>query len=129
LPEVDIKQRLTLDKGYGVAEFAITASSNLRDRTLAELALGDRDVMVLSVQRGGIFIPNPRGDQKLLLGDQILCYGKNLALKQLIPRDGTGRRRGEKKKRKTIETGCPSRRCQELENDSQAAPFARGSSR
>jgi ribosomal protein S6--L-glutamate ligase len=99
LPEVDIKQRLTLDKGYGVAEFQITASSHLRDRTLAELALGDRDVMVLSVQRGGIFIPNPRGDQKLLLGDQLLCYGKSLALKQLIPRDAEGRRRRERRRR------------------------------
>ncbi len=93
LPEVDIKQRLTLDKGYGVAEFQITKSSELRDRTLADLALGDRDVTVLSVQRGSVVIPSPRGDTKLLLGDQILCYGKNLALKQLIPRDARGRRR------------------------------------
>lgn len=99
LPEVDIKQRLTLDKGYGVAEFQLTASSELRDRTLAELALGDRDVTVLSIQRGSVVIPTPHGDTKLLLGDQILCYGKNLALKQLIPRDARGRRKRARKRR------------------------------
>ncbi len=93
LPEVDIKQRLTLDKGYGVAEFVITASSKLRDRTLAQLALSERDVTVLSIQRGSIVMPTPRGDTRLLRGDQILCYGKNITLKQLIPRDARGRRK------------------------------------
>lgn len=99
LPEVDIKQRLTLDKGYGIAEIQITPSSELKNHTLAELALGERDVMVLSIQRGGIFIPNPRGGEKLLLGDQILCYGKNLALKQLIPREAGARKKRKKKPR------------------------------
>lgn len=42
-------------------------------------------------------IPNPRGDQKLLRGDHVVCYGKLLALKQLIPRDAKGRRAGKKK--------------------------------
>ncbi|GAB5540776.1 MAG: 30S ribosomal protein S6--L-glutamate ligase [Sandaracinaceae bacterium] len=97
LPEIDIKQRLTLDKGYGVAEFDLHASSELAGKSLRELALGDRDVTVLSVQRGSVVIPNPRGDQKLLRGDHVVCYGKLLALKQLIPRDAKGRRAGKKK--------------------------------
>jgi ribosomal protein S6--L-glutamate ligase len=109
LPEVDIKQRLTLHKGYGVAEFQITASSDLRDRTLADLALGDRDVTVLSIQRGSIVLPSPRGDTRLLLGDQILCFGKNLALKQLIPRDARGRvkRTKSKKRRHDMDSELP----------------------
>jgi ribosomal protein S6--L-glutamate ligase len=92
LPEIDLKQRLTLDKGYGVAEFDLTASSPLIDQTLGELALGDRDVTVLSIQRGSVVIPNPRGEQRLLRGDHIVCYGKLLTLKHLIPRDARGRR-------------------------------------
>jgi ribosomal protein S6--L-glutamate ligase len=99
LPEVDIKQRLTLDKGYGVAEFQITPLSDLRDKTLAELGLAERDVTVLSIHRGSVVIPNPHGDTRLLRGDQILCYGKNLALKQLIPRDARGRRKRVKQKK------------------------------
>jgi ribosomal protein S6--L-glutamate ligase len=100
LPELDIKQRLTLDKGYGVAEFDIAPNSELADKTLAELALGDRDVTVLSIQRGSVVIPNPRGHQKLLRGDHVVCYGKSLALKQLIPRDARGRRKRPPKRRK-----------------------------
>jgi ribosomal protein S6--L-glutamate ligase len=96
LPEVDIKQKLSIDKGYGVAEFQITGRSELRDKTLAELALAGRDVTVLSIQRGSVVLTSPRGGERLRLGDQLLCFGKLLTLKQLIPKDRRGRRRKSK---------------------------------
>jgi len=40
-----------------------------------------------------VVIPNPRGAQKLLRGDHVVCYGKLMTLKQLIPRDARGRRK------------------------------------
>ena len=86
-PEVDLKQRLTLDKGYGVSEFPVTATSDLAGKSLAESRLDERDVRVLSIQRGSIVIPNPRGTQTLLAGDVVLCFGKLMALKHLIPRE------------------------------------------
>lgn len=86
-PEVDIKQRLTLDKGYGVSEFSITPTSELAGQSLANASLEERDVRVLSIQRGSVVIPNPKGHTKLYAGDVILCFGKLLALKQLIPRE------------------------------------------
>lgn len=100
LPDVDLNQRLSLGKGYNVAEFHITRDSFLKGKTLEEAALRDQDVLVLSIRRRGLVIPNPRGDTKLLSGDLILCYGKLLTLKGLIPVDRSGRRRGFKKKRK-----------------------------
>lgn len=94
-PEVDLKQRLTLDKGYGVSEFPITPGSELAGRTIAEAKLDERDVRVLSVQRGSVVIPNPNGSTTLYAGDVVLCFGKLIALKQLIPRDARrSRRRG-----------------------------------
>jgi ribosomal protein S6--L-glutamate ligase len=92
-PEVDVRQRLTLDKGYGVAEFQVDSDSELRDKTLEEAHLDERDVRVLSIQRGSVTIPNPKGDTRILLGDHLVCYGKLLTLKSLIPTDRTGRRR------------------------------------
>jgi ribosomal protein S6--L-glutamate ligase len=86
-PEVDIKQRLTLDKGYGVSEFPITPTSELAGKMLSESGLDERDVRVLSIQRGSLVIPNPRGATRLFAGDVVLCFGKLLALKHLIPRD------------------------------------------
>lgn len=92
-PDVDIKQRLTLDKGYGIAEFYVDRSSELLDKTIRNAGLGHRDVLVLSIQRGSLVIPNPKADTRILLGDQLLCYGKINTLKSLIPKDRSGRRR------------------------------------
>jgi ribosomal protein S6--L-glutamate ligase len=92
LPEVDINQRLTLEKGYGVAEFEIPEGSPLADRTLAELALGEREVTVLSIERGDEVIPTPRGRTALRAGDSVLAYGRLATLKEMIPRGPDGRR-------------------------------------
>lgn len=87
-PEVDIQQRLTLDKGYGITEFPIPSGSELAGRSLAEARLEERDVRVLSIQRGSQVMPNPGGSTRIDAGDIVLCFGKLLALKQLIPREG-----------------------------------------
>lgn len=84
-PSIDLNQRLSLKHGYGVAEFPVTDNSSLAGRTLRETALRDRDVLVLSIDRNGVAIPNPAGDQEMLPGDRLLCYGKLLTLKTLVP--------------------------------------------
>lgn len=90
-PEVDIRERLTLKSGYGVAEFVVLPESELAEKTLAEAALREREVQVLSISRGALTIPNPRGDCRILPGDELLCFGNRLSLRGLIP--PTGRRR------------------------------------
>ncbi len=85
-PEVDVRQRLTLAKGYGVAEVPVPTDSPMADKTLSELDLRDRDVLVLSVQRGSVVIPNPNGSFRLAPGDTALCYGKRMVLKNLLPK-------------------------------------------
>jgi ribosomal protein S6--L-glutamate ligase len=85
-PEVDIKQRLTLDKGYGIAELAVSRESELAHKTLEAARLGERDVRVLSIQRGSLVMPNPRGTTEVLPGDVMLCFGKLTALRELMPR-------------------------------------------
>jgi ribosomal protein S6--L-glutamate ligase len=100
--DVDIKQRLTLDKGYGVAEFQVHAQSDLAGKTLREAMLAEREVQVLSVQRGGVNFPNPSAETRLEVGDVLLCYGALLSLKGLIPLDRWGRRRKPKRASTTI---------------------------
>lgn len=85
-PDLDVKQRLTLKKGYGIAEFPVHRESELRDKTLEDTHLRDRDVTVLSITRNGVMMPNPRGSTRVLLGDVLLCYGKLLTLKSLMPK-------------------------------------------
>lgn len=84
-PEIDLRQRLTLARGYAVTEFAVVPGSTLANKTLAEINLRERDVLVLSITRAGNVIPNPRGDRKILEGDVLLCYGKQLTLEGLLP--------------------------------------------
>ncbi len=92
-PEVDLRQRLTLSAGYGVAEFPIDPTSELAGRTLGESHLRERDIVVLNISRKGVLFPNPSTSHQLLPGDVLLCYGKLLALRGLIPPRQTKRRR------------------------------------
>ncbi len=85
-PEIDIRQRLTLKKGYGVMEIPIDASSELCGKTIEASGLRQRDVLVLTIQRGSLSIPNPRKAREILAGDVLLCFGKTLTLKGLAPR-------------------------------------------
>jgi len=84
-PDLDLRQRLTLKSGYGVAELSIAQGSPLAGMTLRDSKLRDREVQVLSVTRQGAVLPNPRGDQQLLPGDTLLCFGNLAALKALMP--------------------------------------------
>ena len=90
-----LRQRLTLKSGYGVAEFQVDRESSLAHTTIAEAGLRVREVLVLSVRRDGVSSP-PHGDQEILPGDVLVCYGKMLTLKSLIP---TRKPRPRKKKR------------------------------
>jgi ribosomal protein S6--L-glutamate ligase len=84
-PEVDIRQRLTLKAGYYIAEIPITDRSELANNTLRNSNLKKMDILVLSIIRDSITIPNPNGDREILPGDILLCFGKRITLKDLLP--------------------------------------------
>jgi ribosomal protein S6--L-glutamate ligase len=101
-PEVDVRQRLTLKSGYGVAEFVVSGDSELAGKSLRQTRLRDLDVQVLSITRGSIVIPNPRGDRELLPGDLLLCFGKHITLRGLMPAGALRARRKRKKQRGAV---------------------------
>jgi ribosomal protein S6--L-glutamate ligase len=88
-PEVDIRQRLTSDHGYGVAEIPVTRKSDLRNKTIKETELKKEDVVILSVIQENDSIPNPPSDYKIRQGDYLLCYGKLSSLKSYLKRHKT----------------------------------------
>ena len=83
-PELDIRQRLTVSTGYGVSELHIREGSPLVGQTLDE-GLKDRDIKVLTLNRGHKVIPNPRGDREMEGDDRLLCFGKLEAMRDLVP--------------------------------------------
>ena len=95
-PEIDVRQRLTVSTGYGVAELVVHAGADLVGKTLGDSGLRDRDISVLTLHRGTTVMPNPRGNRKLEDGDRLLCFGKLDEMRDLIP-DRRRRRRRVKK--------------------------------
>lgn len=84
-PDMDIRQRLTVSKGYGVGEVPIPKGSPLIGKTIESAALRDMDIVVLTLNRGTTVIANPRLTRELQVGDRLLCFGKLDSLKGLIP--------------------------------------------
>lgn len=84
-PEIDLRQRLTLKEGYGVAELTVTAESELAGQTIQGSQLRNKDVLILHLERPGTSIPNPKGTRELLLGDKLLCFGRYSAMRGLLP--------------------------------------------
>lgn len=85
-PEIDIRQRLTLKSGYGVAEIPITHEFAHVGKTIQDSHLRDSDIVVLSIIRGSVTIPNPKQSREILAGDRLLCFGKLSMLRGLVPK-------------------------------------------
>lgn len=95
-PEIDVRQRLTVSTGYGVAELVVHGNADLVGKTIAESGLEDRDISVLTLHRGATVIPNPRRRTALEAQDRLLCFGKLEEMRSMIPE----RRRRRTKVRK-----------------------------
>jgi len=92
-PEIDVRQRLTVSKGYGVSEIYVPEGSNFVDQTIVQTGLAEHDINVLTLYRGAKVIPNPRKDRLLEAGDKLLCFGKLEAMRDMIPARTRRRRR------------------------------------
>ncbi|RMF37203.1 MAG: RimK family alpha-L-glutamate ligase [Planctomycetota bacterium] len=92
-PEMDIRQRLTVSRGYGIAEIYIPEGSSYCGKTIEEAALRDSDINVLTLYRGTTVIPNPKASRVLEAGDRLLCFGKLEAMRSLIPKRARRRRK------------------------------------
>ena len=84
-PEVDIRQRLTVSKGYGVTEIHIPEGSHYVGQAIDESGLPEKDINILTLYRGTTVIPNPRLKRTLEAGDRLLCFGKLESMRELIP--------------------------------------------
>ena len=84
-PEVDLRQRLRLTGGYGIAEFVVHGIPTLVNRALRETDLTKRNIHVMSITRRNVVIPNPKGDEVVREGDLLLCYGELRELRRLMP--------------------------------------------
>jgi len=92
-PEVDLRQRLTVSRGYGVTEIHIPAGSEFVGKAIDESGLSELDINVLTLYRGTTVIPNPRLKRTLEPGDRLLCFGKLEAMRSMVPEKTRKKRR------------------------------------
>ncbi|WP_145066718.1 RimK family alpha-L-glutamate ligase [Engelhardtia mirabilis] len=104
-PELDIRQRLTVSRGYGVSELHIPEGSEFVGKTIVASGLREKDIAVLALHRGNTVIPNPRDSRVLEGGDRMICFGKRESMKDLIPER---RKRLRKRKTKVLDTEVPT---------------------
>jgi ribosomal protein S6--L-glutamate ligase len=92
-PEIDLRQRLAVSKGYGVTEIYVPEGSRFIGQTIAETQLRENDINVLTLYRENKVIPNPRNDRVLEPGDKLLCFGKLESMRSMIPAKARRKRR------------------------------------
>ena len=87
-PDLDVRQRLTVSVGYGVAELSLPEDSALVGQTIQDSGMLENDIRVLTLTRKGSVIPNPRETRVLQSGDQLLCFGLLENMRGLVPARG-----------------------------------------
>lgn len=92
-PEIDLRQRLTVSRGYGVAELHLPEGSEYVGKTIGDSGLRERDLNVLTLYRDASVIPNPRSQRILEANDRLLCFGKLELMRDLIPKKNRRARR------------------------------------
>ena len=92
-PEIDVRQRLTVSKGYGVSEIYLPEGAQFVGQTIEETQLLEKDINVLTLYRGARVIPNPKRSRVLEAGDKLLCFGRLEAMRGMIPAKARRQRR------------------------------------
>ncbi len=92
-PDIDVRQRLSVSSGYGVAEIVVFANADLVGTPLGDSGLRERDITVLTLHRGTTVIPNPKRGTMLEAGDRLLCFGKLEEMRGMVPERRTRRRK------------------------------------
>jgi ribosomal protein S6--L-glutamate ligase len=99
---VDVRQRLAVSTGYGVAELQVHAGSEMVGQPLRDSGLSDRDITVLTLHRGTSVIPSPHPSKVLEAEDRLLCFGKLEEMRSMIPERPRRRRKVKRLTRTAI---------------------------
>jgi K+/H+ antiporter YhaU regulatory subunit KhtT len=81
---VSFEELLLLTGGYGITKLEVTEGNSLIDKTLAESELKTNDITILTILRDNNTTPNPPANMKILLNDELICFGKLENIKNRI---------------------------------------------
>ncbi|QBR92991.1 RimK family alpha-L-glutamate ligase [Nocardioides euryhalodurans] len=95
-PQIDVRQRLSVSTGYGVAELAVHGEADIVGKSITDSGLREKDITVLTLHRGAQVLPNPRASTVLEAEDRLLCFGKLEEMRSMIPERRKRRQRVKK---------------------------------
>lgn len=84
-PELDVRQRLSVSIGHGVAELHVRDDGSFVGKAIGDTDIAEREITVLTVQRDDEFFPNPRRSFVLESNDRLLCFGSLEVMRDMIP--------------------------------------------
>lgn len=84
-PDVDLRQRLRLTGGFGIAEFPVHNIPELEGKALRDTPFAARHIRVLSIMHHDSVITQPKADDVIQTGDTLLCYGDLRELRSMMP--------------------------------------------
>lgn len=126
-PEIDLRERLSLSRGYSVVEMPVVKGAGLDDRAISDTQLSEFEINVLSITRDSVVIPVPSPTETLRSGDTLLCYGKQETLKMLLPE--TRKKRKNRKMKplaeSTIQEAQNAAKLPHPEKHSEVAPASK----
>jgi ribosomal protein S6--L-glutamate ligase len=73
-PEIDVRQRLTVSKGYGASEIYVPEGSKFVGVSITDTKLKVQDINVLTLYRGNKVIPNPKQERILEANRQAFLF-------------------------------------------------------
>jgi Trk-type K+ transport system membrane component len=74
--QASFEELLLATGGYGVSKIDVCSDSPILDKLLSESELRKNDITVLAIIRADKTIPNPSAGTRILLGDELLCFGQ-----------------------------------------------------
>ena len=82
--KVSFEELVLATGGYGISRITVSSGSPVLEKTLSKSELRYYDITVLAIVRGGETIPNPQANMKILLSDELICFGKLENIKNKI---------------------------------------------
>ena len=74
---------LDLGEGFGIAEVTLLEGSSFAEETITSSNLKKKKIMILAIERDKDKILAPRGNHKLHVGDNLICYGSFRKMKEI----------------------------------------------
>ena len=84
LTSAEIEELLHSAEGWAIARVEVPEGCQFAGQTLAATRPRDQGILVVAIERAGKFIPSPKGDESLQVGDRLIVYGKLAEIPELL---------------------------------------------